>query len=375
MSHRAAWLTTLLLAGALLGPAAPAADAPPPPAAPVPADPQAAAQKAKVQAAVDRALTYLRTHQRGDGAIVDNQTPMATTSLAIMAIMSAGHLPDDPTPEGEAIRKALAFILLPKHQDPVTGYMGASDGSRMYGHGITALMLAEVLGMGIDEQQDRLIRQHLYKAVDLILWAQTQKKPDNVGQYGGWRYEPNSGDSDLSVTVWQVMALRAAKNAGMEVPKKAVEDAVRYLKGTYHSARAADGSPKDLKSGFAYQTGGGPTYSTAAEGLLALQVCGAYEIPEVKGAADYLLGFTLDPNTSFFFYGTYYYSQGMYQRGGKHAEAARKNVEECLLAKQNPDGSWVAKNGGEGGLGPVYATAMAVLSLSIEYHYLPIYQR
>ncbi|NJR31992.1 MAG: hypothetical protein HC778_02860, partial [Chamaesiphon sp. CSU_1_12] len=46
----------------------------------------------------------------------------------------------------------------------------------MYGHGIVSLALAEMLGMGFDKAQDRLLRDRVRKAVDLILRAQLIRK-------------------------------------------------------------------------------------------------------------------------------------------------------------------------------------------------------
>ena len=95
----------------------------------------------------------------------------------------------------------------------------------------------------------------------------------------------------------------------------------------------------------------------------------------VAGAADWLLEHPPKWGERFFLYGTYYYAQGMYQRGGNHAETAERLVQDILLEKQQNDGSWQAQDGTESRAGKVYATAMAVLSLSVKYHYLPIYQR
>jgi len=70
----------------------------------------------------------------------------------------------------------------------------------------------------------------------------------------------------------------------------------------------------------------------------------------------------------------YYYSQGMFQRGGKYADRAREVVREVLLKRQTNDGSWkLGARDGEGGR--VYVTSLALLSMSIHYHYLPIYQK
>ena len=99
------------------------------------------------------------------------------------------------------------------------------DGSRMYGHGITTLMLSEMLGMGVDAQQDELIRAKVPPG-DRADSCARKKVPKNEANRGGWRYSPDTGESDMSVTVWQTMALRAAKNAGLDVPKSAIDDAV-----------------------------------------------------------------------------------------------------------------------------------------------------
>ncbi len=88
-----------------------------------------------------------------------------------------------------------------------------------------------------------------------------------------------------------------------------------------------------------------------------------------------LLGMGVDYHNHWFFYGTYYYSQGMYQRKGQYAIKARRRVEELLLQHQSDDGSWHASEGQERNAGRVYSTAMAILSLSVKHHYLPIYQR
>lgn len=338
--------------------------------------------KDKVDEAIEKAIGYLLSQQKEDGSIYDRANQTTMTSLSIMAFFAVGHMPDSKTKEGEAARKALEFVLRDDRLEDVNdrdlqkcGYFGRRDGSRMYGHGIITLMLAQALGMGVDEEQDRRIRTRLEKAVELILWSQGMKQPNNHQNYGGWRYEPGSSDSDLSVTIWQLLALRAAKNAGLDVPKEAIDKAVGYVKRCYQSGRDKDGKPTNMKSGCAYQPGGGPSYASGAAGLLSLQVCGEYEAPEVVGSADWLRDRKLDYGDGYFFYGTYYYAQGMYQRGSEHADHAKQKVEEVLLKEQQGDGSWQARGGSENSAGKVYTTSMAVLSLSVQYHYLPIYQR
>jgi hypothetical protein len=290
-----------------------------------------------------------------------------------MAMASVGVQPSDPDARGQAMRKALAYVLQDDRQNK-EGYFGDRDGSRMYGHGITALMLTEMLGMGVDPQQDQQIHDRCQKAIDLILSSQKGSKP--IQYRGGWRYYPTARDADLSVTIWQLMALRSAKNDGLQVPATAIHDAVEYLKRSYASTLDQNGMPDKRASGFCYTPDGrSPTYTMTAAGLLAMQVCGEYESPLVAGAADWLLEHPPKWKEHFFFYGTYYYAQGMYQRGGDHAKTAQQLVQEILLDKQQGDGSWQAEGGQENGVGKVYATSLAVLSLSVKYHYLPIYQR
>jgi hypothetical protein len=344
--------------------------------APAPSPAPAPVPEEKADVAIRRAVGYLVTQQDKEGAIQtqfnwSNRTAM--TALSLMAMAAVGHQPADETPEGRVMMKGLAFVLRPDHQD-VEGYFGNSDGSRMYGHGIITLLLAELLGMGADGPQDKLIMERCKAAIHLIL--RSQKISKNATDDGGWRYTPDSYDSDLSASVWQVSALRAAKNAGIEVPKESIDRAVEYIKRCYYSARDAGGKPTDLKSGCAYGVNGrAPVYSTVAAGLLSMQMCGNYEGLEVTGSTDWLMETKLDPDGRWFYYGTYYYAQGMYQRGGKFAEIAKKNVEEVLLPSQNADGSWAAREHREADAGNVYCTALGILALAVKYHYLPIYQR
>jgi len=318
-----------------------------------------------------KAVEYLLSQQREDGAIVDNNRHQTTmTSLAVMAMMSVGHKPADKTKEGAAIRKALEYVLRPDRMDE-KGYFGSKDGSRMYGHGIITLMLAEVLGMGVDDKQDRLVRERLQRAIDLILKAQAVRK-DNEREEGGWRYNPNSSDADLSVTVWELIALRAANNAGVHVPKEAIDKAVAYVKRCYQTDRK-DGT----KGFFCYRPNENRMrFGSGAGGLLVLQICGDYDAPEVRGSANYFLDYKIpDLNgPEYFYYGMYYYAQGMFQMRGKYADHARKVVREILLDIQGDDGSW-PMGSKDREAGKVYVTSMAMLSLSIHYHFLPIYQR
>ena len=332
-----------------------------------------------IATSVQSGIRYLLSKQKDDGSIYDREHPTAMTALAIMSMASIGVQPSDPSPEGMAMRKALDYVLdiNPGNREPrqdKQGYFGRADGSRMYGHGIITLMLTEMVGMGADEKQDQRIRRSLDAAIQLILSAQAVRKPP--AYQGGWRYAPDANDADLSVSVWQLMALRSAKNDEMAVPFEAIDSAVEYLRKSYTSPIDRDGKPRDAVAGFSYTPGQNhPTYTMTAAGLLAMQVCGQYDSPLVIGASDWLMEHGPDLDERFFYYGTYYYAQGMHQRGGKYASEAAKIVSRMLLKEQAANGSWLSQRGEERNYGEVYATSLAILSLSVTYHYLPIYQR
>ena len=136
-----------------------------------------------------------------------------------------GHQPVNPNDEGEAMQRALDFVL--QEDEPgETGYYGSKDGSRMYGHGITTLTLSEMLGMGLDEEPGQKIHKRTQEGDRFDFALKGSQSPSHQG---GWRYSPDSRDADLSATIWQLMSLRSAKNAGLSVPSAAIEDAIGYL--------------------------------------------------------------------------------------------------------------------------------------------------
>ena len=322
---------------------------------------------------IQKAVRFLLSQQQKNGSIADRGNENAMTSLAIMALAAVGHQPSDPTPEGTAMKKGLQFVLGNNRQDS-TGYFGASDSSRMYGHGIVALMLSEMIGMGGDEKTDEAIHEACQKAIQVIVKSQQVSKP--VYARGGWRYTPQSTDSDLSVSVWQLMALRSAKNDGLEVPSSTIDEAIAYLARSFTSPVDANGIPRQAKNGFSYEANNdSPTFTMSAAGLLAMQVCGQYDSPLVIGATEWLRDHPPKWGERFVLYGVYYYAQGMHQRGGEISEEARKLVLAELLPHQAADGSWQSSSGEETNAGKVYCTALAILSLSVKFHYLPIYQR
>lgn len=319
-------------------------------------------QEQQVDNAIARALDFLAREQQASGGWVipsASGEETSATSLAVMAFLAAGHVPGEG-PYGKQIERGIRWVV--QNQEKNGMIVARRSHGPMYSHGISALMLAEVVGM-VDEADAAEVRRALERGIKLILDAQALSKDRRHA--GGWRYQADSRDSDLSVTGWQVMALRAAKDVGCDVPKESIDAAIRYVK---------ECSVRDNR-GFGYQPGNGQTPTLTGCGITCLECCGDHNTKEALGGAKYLLDEPLRYDSNYFFYGVYYTSVGMFKMGEPYAEKYRQHMINLLLPVQEADGSWNAVHGSERQHGRVYATSLAVLALAIEYRYLPIYQR
>lgn len=323
---------------------------------------QPSALDREVDAAVAKATAWLARQQQPSGGwradLYDGDTT-SMTSLAMMSLLAAGYVPGDE-PYAATFRRGLQYLS--QRQQPSGLIVDRTGHGPLYCHGITTLFLAEVVGLA-EPDQAVMVRQMLEKAVRALLEAQAVRKgPTHAG---GWRYTLSSNDSDLSVSAWQLLALRAARNAGCDVPADAIDRAVAYVR--------ACGQRGD---GFRYQPGGGGASPImTAAGVTALQVCGATDVPEFEPAIRSLARQLPRPSERYYLYGTYYGSVSLHQYGGDLWEGVRGDLFRGVLGQQSPDGSWLAENGSERSVGRVYATSLAVLALTVEYGYLPIYQK
>ncbi|HET6429663.1 MAG TPA: prenyltransferase/squalene oxidase repeat-containing protein [Phycisphaerae bacterium] len=321
--------------------------------------------------ALDKALAYLAKQQAPNGSFQGGQSPVAVASLATMAFLAKGYTPGTG-PYGQHINRGIDFVM--DCQKP-NGLINGPGDRGMYSHGMAALMLSEVSGM-VDAKRQAKIDQALPKAVALILTAQQVAKPP-VHQ-GGWRYNANSTDSDISLTGWQLMAIRSARSNGAQVPKKAIDDAVGFVLRC-RERRAPAKDPKTGRSrgvGFGYQPGGAPGLERTAVAVLCLELCGHHRSPEAVAGGDWLLAnLSSRFGAGYFYYGLYYSSQAMFQLGGEYWQQFAPYLYEMMLKFQRDDGSWPQGSSGEAAAGPCYSTAMGVLSLAVSYRQLPIYQR
>lgn len=287
---------------------------------------------------------------------------MAVSALSVMAFLAAGHVPNEG-PYGDVVAQGAKYVA--SQLNPITGLIAPTGGLEMYYHGICTLMLAEVIGL-TDGRTAEDFRRKLEAAVQVILKAQ---KRGGGNEDGGWRYQVQSFDSDLSVAGWQLMALRAAKNVGCDVPQDRIDAAVKYVRRCH-----------DIRTGaFKYTVNGPTTVPCTGVGILCLELSGKelHLCDECLRAGSYLLKNPLQPGSAHFFYGVYYTSQAMFQLGDNYWKTYREKLHDMLLRANGPqtDGSWSGRGHDDRQFGPCYCTAMAILALACEYRFLPIYQR
>ncbi len=301
----------------------------------------------EMEEAVSKGLAWLAANQREDGGWPGQYGDVSgVVGLAMLAFLAHGDMPGEGE-YGRVIDRAVDYIVSNQQQNGLL--MGRGGGSPMYSHGFATLALAEVYGSSADPR----VGPALKKAVGLILEAQNQT--------GGWRYSVNSRDADTTVSGAQMVALRAAAQAGIEVPMNVVEDGVGFFKNCYCSG-----------GGFGYTSAGGPNVARSSIGLLVYSLSGHYRDPETRETADWLIAHMGEAvqQDYYGYYGTYYGSQAMYQAGGRYWRQWNETVIPQIMAGQQVDGSWTGR-----GQGPLLATAFALLSLEVNYNFLPIYQR
>jgi hypothetical protein len=308
---------------------------------------------AAARRAVETGLAFLSNRQNEDGSF---GTGGYARNVAVCGLCGMAFLAEGSTPQrgkyAVVVGRCLDFILANADDSGLINVPENTDRGPMYGHGFATLFIAETYGMA----PNRPVREKLVGAIRLIVNTQNQE--------GGWRYEARRDDADISVTVSQVMALRAAKNAGLHVPADTINRAVEYIK----RCQNPDG-------GFNYMLV--PTresrFPRSAAAVVALFGAGLYDSEEAKQGLAYLKQQSLSakpqPEQSYFLYGNYYAAQAMWHVGGAEWAVWYNSLRDRLLARQKQDGSW------EDQISSEYGTAMACLILQMPNNYLPIFQR
>src|SRR5262249_31916417 len=151
-------------------------------------------------------------HWEGDGG----QYPTSMTALAGMALLMEGSTLREGK-YADNIRKAVDWMVARGQPDGLLGKPGRQS-RPLFGHGYAMLFLARGYKReGEGARRDRLDKI-LTKAVEFTGKAQSNR--------GGWGYVPAAEGGNLdegASTIVQLQGLRAARNAGIVVPKRLID--------------------------------------------------------------------------------------------------------------------------------------------------------
>jgi len=336
---------------------------------------------------VEKGLEWLARSQQSDGrwtlgkyhpAGVDGavrlQSDTAATGLALLSFLGAGYDHFDGR-YAETVRRGLEWMVsvqkadgdLYLQADPVS-----NSCARMYSHGIATTALCEAVGMTGDPR----LRPAAEKAIGFIVASQQRGR-------GGWRYQPRA-DSDLSVTGWMLVALRAGTLAGLSVPPDTFAAVESFLERSAIPEKAGHflynaGNPGQRPSELSVAC------MTALGSLMSLHT-GTPRADPAIGAACVALG-AMKPS-----YGStevrardaylwYYSSQVLVQSGNAEWEEWYRQLSTLLgstqVAAGSDAGSWdplgpIPDRWGAYG-GRLYVTALHLLALEVPYRHLPTY--
>ena len=305
-------------------------------------------------------------HKRGDSYVAFNEEAWqrahdqghpGVTSLAGLAFLASGSVPGRG-PHGEVVTRTMDYILrCAGHHDYIV-----DGGSRMYGHAFAVLFLSQIYGMTLDRSPR--VKNQLMKSCEFIVKAQNG--------YGAWRYTPSLQEADLSVTVCQVQALRAARNTGVRVPKATIDRVIKYVELSRIERGRNEGAFYYKIYGRAARTK--TSYAVNAAAVTTLHSSGVYDPKLYAGALDYLQRHYDEvsqyyPDHFYYWYGNYYAVQAFRMEGGKSWDWYWKRISDDLLRRQTEEGYWENSEGP----GRNFSTAVACLILSAPLGYLPIF--
>ena len=314
---------------------------------------------------------------------VNRQDDIAATGFALLPFLGAGQT-QKPNKEAnqkdysKTVKAGLDFLIAKQGKD---GYFGGS----MYSHAIAAIAMCEAYGMTSDPSLKTPARQ-------AIRFIETAQDPGG----GGWRYAPRTA-GDLSVTGWQVMAMKSAQMAGLELANKgeALKQAEKFL----------DSVEASTKGGYSYMPGAPETVVMTAVGMLCRQYMGVSpRNPGLLAGVDRLK--QVPPGMANNVYYEYYATQVMHHMGGDAwdfwnegpgGKDSHTGIRDKLIAKQcttaekvglpgatpalpaalaHENGSWDANGawGADGG-GRIMYTSLSLLTLEVYYRHLPLYRR
>ena len=321
------------------------------------------------ESAVESALGWLEANQQEDGRWDASQfgagheqrvlghdrqgagirADTGITGLALLAFLGAGQT-HYQGPHRKTVQWGLEYLLRSQRQGNLGG--DSSTYANMYCHSMALFAICEAYAMTGDQR----MRPYVQRGVDYSLSSQNRSG-------GGWRYRPGD-QGDMSQFGWQVMALKSAALAGIDVPR-GVQDRMHHFLDSCSSGQFGG-----LAS---YRPGQQPSRTMTAEGLLCrLFLDVSQQDPSVAEAARYI-GQQLPGDGKPNLYYWYYATLALHQLGDERWERWNVALKREILGLQRSQGSlagsWDPQTVWGGYGGRVYTTAMAALCLEVYYRY------
>lgn len=315
--------------------------------------------------AVAKGLRWLSVHQRSNGSWSFNHqrgpcgghcrnpgdfaSATASTALALLPFYGAGytHL------QGEYKDVVLRGLVFLGNKMILTDQGGDLQNGSMYGQGLAAIVFCEAYAMTKDEE----LRPFAQAAVKFIEHAQHSE--------GGWRYLPGQ-PGDMTVTGWQLMALKSGQLAGLKINSTALYRAGQFL-DQLQSDRGSRYGYKDLE----------PRPATTAIGLFSRMILGWNQFhPALVQGVHYLdeLGPSEDD-----IYFNYYATLVLNHFDGPSWPSWNERMREQLINDQakggHENGSWYYEHEHSQAGGRLYNTCLSIMTLEVYYRYMPLYGR
>ena len=342
-----------------------------------------------VREAIDLGLKFLSHNQLPDGSFPVAPIPshwagydtvsyqwgkVGVTSLALLAFLGDGEtwVADGPkkSPYEKQVHAGIKWLA--EQQDPATGVYGPSSGDGvnfMYNHGMATLAMCEAAGLTGDEY----LRDSAQRGINYIVKSQNA--------LNGWNYYGSpDGEADTSVSAWQVQALYAGREAGLDVPDDTIKRALdMYQKATQTDGRVVYGLKFDTDKAFRPSLCGAglmarlllgddphaQIFRTMGTKLAAAEPktqnnWGEGWAPNARGDND-IARKGYDPYTMYF--GTY----GLFLLGGKDWDAWHDGMKKSLIEMQSSDGCWRTNDIWSNHAGMIFSTALSVMTLQVYY--------
>ena len=289
-------------------------------------------------------------------------SPIAATSMALLAFLAAGNTPTKGLYKNEVAR-GLNF-LTSCGRPSTEGTSFREEGGTMYSHGLATITLCEAYAMLTEREKKkyRALGELAQSAVVFIEYAQADD--------GGWRYSPRQA-GDTSVVGWMMMALKAAQLANLDVRGETVLNARNFLR---------DVVSFEYETRYGYTSATPNTPATDCIGLLCrLYLDWTIENPSLLKGVERVANVE-GPKFGSPYY-MYYATQLLYNVGGDSWKQWNARVRDELIRTQSTEGhergSWYPDNG-DGHVatgGRLMATALNCMILEVYYRHMPIYQK